>query len=65
MPPPPSSGVDPADPGGISDALDDLEEHVVGRRVDPPRSDDLGDEDDDADPEGGAGDRGAGTESSG
>jgi hypothetical protein len=39
---------DPADRDGISEAVDEMEERAVGRRVDPPRSDDV----DDPEPDG-------------
>jgi len=38
------NGPDPADRDRISEAVDDMEERVVGRRVDPPHSDDVADE---------------------
>ncbi|MCO1654116.1 hypothetical protein [Pseudonocardia humida] len=40
------SDPDPADQDQLSDAVDEMEERVVGRRVDPPRSDELGDPED-------------------
>jgi hypothetical protein len=47
------TGPDPADRDRISEAVDDMEERVVGRRVDPPHSDDVanpgGDGEDEAD----------------
>jgi hypothetical protein len=58
----------PADPGAVSDALDELEERVVGRRVNPPHSSDLGEDGDDVrddDTQDEAEDRGSGTEPSG
>lgn len=35
---------DPADRDRISEAVDDMEERVVGHRVDPPHSDEVADE---------------------
>jgi hypothetical protein len=35
------SGPEPDDRDAISDAVDEMEERVVGHRVDPPRSDDV------------------------
>jgi hypothetical protein len=54
--PAPTSGPHPADRDAISEAVDDMEERVVGRRVDPPKSGDLGEEagGDEAGDEGGA-----------
>jgi hypothetical protein len=58
----PHDGPHPADRDAISEAVDDMEERVVGRRVDPPRSDDLGEEDSGDVPESSG--RGAGEEPS-
>lgn len=70
--PTPSPG--PSDPDAISAAVDDMEERVVGRRVDPPHSADLADDAEDHDTENHdaedhdgrdeAEDRGSGTEPS-
>jgi hypothetical protein len=62
MPVPTPAGPNPADPGAISNALDEMEERVVGRRVDPPRSNNLGDQEDSFDAQNGAGEHPAGTE---
>lgn len=40
--PAPTSGPHPADRDAISEAVDDMEQRVVGRPVNPPKSDDLG-----------------------
>jgi hypothetical protein len=47
-----SDGPDPADRDGISNAVDEMEERVVGRRVQPPRSDDITEEDEGEEPDG-------------
>jgi hypothetical protein len=61
--PAPTDGPHPADPDGISDAVDELERRVVGRQVDPPRSDDLTGEQDAGEAPDGSG-RGASEEPS-
>jgi hypothetical protein len=48
----PSDGPGPADRDGISKAVDEMEERVVGRRVEPPRSDDITEEDEGDAPDG-------------
>ena len=48
----PPNGPDPSDSDAISDELDEMEERVVGRRVDPPPSGDLGDDEDGTEPTG-------------
>jgi hypothetical protein len=44
MPAPTPSDPNPADQEAISDKVDEMEERVVGRRVDPPHSSDLGED---------------------
>lgn len=51
--PAPTSGPHPADRDAISEAVDDMEERVVGRPVNPPQSDDLGAEEGAEDSSGG------------
>jgi hypothetical protein len=59
---PTPAGPDSSDPGAIGEALDEMERRVVGHRVGPPHSDDLGDEEDAFDAQGETGERGAGSE---
>jgi hypothetical protein len=47
-----SDGPGPADRDGISEAVDEMEERAVGHRVQPPRSDDITEEDQGDEPDG-------------
>ncbi|WP_214401343.1 hypothetical protein [Pseudonocardia lacus] len=49
-------GPEPDDRDHLSEAVDEMEERVVGRRVDPPHSDDVADPDDTGDSGEGPGD---------
>jgi hypothetical protein len=50
--PAPTPAPDPAGRDAISEAVDDLEERVVGRRVDPPHSSDIEGEEEGEAPDG-------------
>ncbi len=65
--PAPTSGPHPADRDAISEAVDDMEERVVGRAINPPQSGDLGADagPEDSDGEGSGGEDGEAPDGSG